>query len=89
MEEPSDEEKEAVSFKRKHAKPDTRSKFAKKYACSTLARRRAGVVAVLGAHQVGVALAWGLFRTALYSITFLSGYLRSGRSASLALRVFV
>ena len=41
MEEPSDEEKEAVSFKRKHAKPDTRSKFAKKYACSTLARRRA------------------------------------------------
>ena len=41
VEEPSDEEKEAVSFKRKHAKPDTRSKFAKKYACSTLARRRA------------------------------------------------
>jgi hypothetical protein len=45
VEEPSDEEKEAVSFKRKHAKPGTRSKFAKKYAslaaCSTRARRRA------------------------------------------------
>ena len=45
MEEPSDEEKEAVSFKRKHAEPVTRSKFAKKYAsraaCSTRARRRA------------------------------------------------
>jgi hypothetical protein len=45
VEAPSDEEKEAVSFKRKHAKPGTRSKFAKKHAslaaCSTRARRRA------------------------------------------------